>query len=129
MFQQKSMSCYSCLVLYLHAERKHWGLYWRVSELLLSPKEGWRRMKWTLYAEVQRPKKRASSWEVGLRNLIHWWICNSKWFFPLSQKIHISVEVSQWYLLAGLKWLLTIIQKNKQFSQIRKLSLGRHRTQ
>ena len=27
-------------------ERKCWALYRRVSELLLSPKEGWRRIKW-----------------------------------------------------------------------------------
>ena len=39
-------------------ERKVWALYRRVSELLLSPKEGWRRMKWKLYAKVQRPEKR-----------------------------------------------------------------------
>ena len=50
-------------------ERKVWALYRRVSELLLSPKEGWRRMKWKLYAEVQRPEKRASSWEEGLSSL------------------------------------------------------------
>ena len=34
-----------------------------MSELLLSPKEGWHRMKLKLYAEEQRPEKRASSWE------------------------------------------------------------------
>ena len=50
-------------------ERKVWALYRRVSELLLSPKEGWRRMKWKLYAKVQRPEKRASSWEKGLSSL------------------------------------------------------------
>ena len=50
-------------------ERKVWALYRSVSELLLSPKEGWRRMKWKLYAEVQRPEKRASSWEEGLSSL------------------------------------------------------------
>ena len=50
-------------------ERKVWALYRRVSELLLSPKEGWRRMKWKLYAKVQRPEKRASSWEEGLNSL------------------------------------------------------------
>ena len=50
-------------------ERKGWALYWRVSELLLSLKEGWRRMKWKLYAKVQRPEKRASSWEEGLSSL------------------------------------------------------------
>ena len=32
-------------------ERKGWDLYRRVSELLLSPKEGWRRMKWKLYVK------------------------------------------------------------------------------
>ena len=50
-------------------ERKVWALYRKVSELLLSPKEGWRRMKWKLYAKVQRPEKRASSWEEGLSSL------------------------------------------------------------
>ena len=50
-------------------ERKVWALYRRVSELLLSPKEGWRRMKWKFYAKVQRPEKRASSWEEGLSSL------------------------------------------------------------
>ena len=29
-------------------------------------KEGWRRMKWKLYYEVQRPEKRVSSLEEGL---------------------------------------------------------------
>ena len=50
-------------------ERKVWPLYRRVSELLLSPKERWRRMKWKIYAEVQCPEKRASSWEEGLSSL------------------------------------------------------------
>ena len=50
-------------------ESKGWALYRRGSELLLSPKEGWRRMKWKLYAEVQRPEKRASSWEEWLSSL------------------------------------------------------------
>ena len=39
-------------------ETKSWTLYQRMSELLLSLKEGWRRMKWKLYAKVQRPEKR-----------------------------------------------------------------------
>ena len=39
-----------------------------MSELLLSPKERWRRMKWKVCAEVQRPEKRASSWEEGLNS-------------------------------------------------------------
>ena len=47
-------------------ERKGWALYRRVSELLLNPKERWRRIKWNLYAKVQRPEKRASSWEEDL---------------------------------------------------------------
>ena len=50
-------------------ERKVWPLYRRVNELLLSPKERWRRMKWKMYAKVQRPEKRASSWEEGLSSL------------------------------------------------------------
>ena len=47
-------------------ERKVWALYWRVNKLLLKSKEGWRRIKWKMYAEVKRPEKRASSWEEGL---------------------------------------------------------------
>ena len=50
-------------------KRKGGALYQKVSELLLSPKEGWHRTKWTLYPKVQRPKKRASSWEEGLSSL------------------------------------------------------------
>ena len=50
-------------------ERKVWALYRRVSELFLSPKQGWRRMKWKMYVDVQRPEKRASSWEEGLSSL------------------------------------------------------------
>ena len=50
--------------------RKGCALYWRVSELLLSPKEIWHshRMKLKLYSKVQCPEKRASSWEEGLSN-------------------------------------------------------------
>ena len=47
-------------------ERKGWALCRRVIELLLSPKEGWRRMAWKLYAKLQRRKNRAYSWEEGL---------------------------------------------------------------
>ena len=36
---------------------------------MLSPKEGWRRMNWKLYAKVKRHKKRISSWEEGLSSL------------------------------------------------------------
>ena len=50
-------------------ERKVWALYRRVSELLLSPKEGWRRIRWKLYAKVQGPEQRASSWVEGLSSL------------------------------------------------------------
>ena len=50
-------------------ERKGWTLYQRVSELLLSFKEGWRRIKWSLYPKVQSPEKWASSWEEGLSSL------------------------------------------------------------
>ena len=46
-------------------KRKGGALYRRVSEQLLSHKERWCRMNWKLYAKVQRPKKRASSWEEG----------------------------------------------------------------
>ena len=47
-------------------KRKGWALYRTVGELLLSPKEGWRRMKRKFYVKVQHPEKRASSWEEGL---------------------------------------------------------------
>ena len=50
-------------------ERKGWALYQRVSELLLSPREGWCRMKWKLHAKEQCPEKWASSWEEGLSSL------------------------------------------------------------
>ena len=50
-------------------ERKGWALYRRMSELLLSHKQGWRRMKWNLYADEQRTEQRASSWEEGLSSL------------------------------------------------------------
>ena len=46
-------------------EGKGWAFYQRVSELFLSPKEEWRRMKWKLYAKVQRSEKR----EEGLSSL------------------------------------------------------------
>ena len=50
-------------------ERKGWALYRRLSELLLSPKEGWRRMKWRWSAKVQRPEKRTTSWQEGWSSL------------------------------------------------------------
>ena len=50
-------------------ERKVWALYRKVSELLLSPKEGWRSIKWKLYVKVQRPEKQESSWEESLSSL------------------------------------------------------------
>ena len=61
-------------------ERKVWALYRRVSELLLSPKEGRRSMKWKLYAKVQRPEKWASSWEEGLSSLLEgeWAVAESQ---------------------------------------------------
>ena len=61
-------------------ERKGWALYRRVSEQLLSPKEGWLRMKWKLYVEVQRPEKRASFWEKGLSSSpeVEWAVVESQ---------------------------------------------------
>ena len=70
-------------------ERKVWALYRRVSELLLSPKEGWRRMKWKLYAKVQRPEKRASPWEEGLSSLPE-----GEWAVAESQRGMTQDEVS-----------------------------------
>ena len=37
-------------------DRKEWALYRRVSELLLSPKEGWRRIEWNLYDKANALK-------------------------------------------------------------------------
>ena len=53
----------------IRSKRKEGALYRRVSELSLSPKEGWRRIKWNLYAKVQRPEKWASSWEERFSSL------------------------------------------------------------
>ena len=76
-----------------------------------------------------------------VREILNWRINSSlftalinlqqKMSFPLSPKIQISAEISQWFQieLAILKWLSTIIQKKKQFSQIRKLSPGKRCTQ
>ena len=50
-------------------EWKGWAPYRRVIKLLLSLKEGWRRMKWKLYTKVQLPEKRVSSWKEGLSSL------------------------------------------------------------
>ena len=47
-------------------KRKGGAPYRRGSELLLSPNEGWRRIKWKLYSKVQRPEKRVSSLEEVL---------------------------------------------------------------
>ena len=49
--------------------RKGWALYLRVSELLLSPKEGWRRIKWNLYTKTQHPEQPTLSWEQRLSSL------------------------------------------------------------
>ena len=44
------------------------------------PWVGWSRMRWKLYAKVQRPEKRASSWEEGLSSLPEgeWAVAESK---------------------------------------------------
>ena len=52
-----------------------------MSELLLSLKERQRRMKWKLYAKVQRPEKRASFWDERLSCLLE-----SKWPVAESQR-------------------------------------------
>ena len=69
-------------------EKNGGSLYQRVSELLLSPKEGWSRMKWKLYAEVERPEKRASFWEEGLSSLPE-----SEWAVAGSQRGDTQDEV------------------------------------
>ena len=69
-------------------EKKGENLYGRLSELLLSPKEGWRRMKWKLYAELQRPEKRASPWEKVWSLL-----AEGKWAVAESQKGMVQDEV------------------------------------
>ena len=75
-------------------EIKGWALYQRVSELLLSPKEGWRRMKWKLYTEVQRPEKRASSWEEGLISLpeCEWADTESQREWSVKWKLYADVQ-------------------------------------
>ena len=62
------------------SERKVWALYRKVSELLPSPKKGWRRMKWKLYDEVQRPDKKISSWKEGLSSSLEgeWAVAESQ---------------------------------------------------
>ena len=42
----------------------------QIASHLLSPKEGWCRIKWNLYAKGERPEERASSWGEGLRSLL-----------------------------------------------------------
>ena len=46
------------------SKRKGGALYQRVSELLLSPKEGWRGMKWKVYGKVRHPER---IWFVWLK--------------------------------------------------------------
>ena len=77
-------------------DRKFWAPYQRVSELLLSPKEGWRRMKWKLHAEEQRPEKRASSWEEGLSSLPE-----GEWPAAESQKVMTQDKVKLVWRSAG----------------------------
>ena len=67
--QCENINKQQALTSMIFQERKFWAIYRSMSELLLSPKEGWRRLKWTMHVEVQRPEKRASSWEEGLRAL------------------------------------------------------------
>ena len=69
-------------------KRKGWALYRRVIELLLSPKEGWCRIKWKLYAKVQRPEKPAFSWEEGLNSFP-----DSEWAVAESQRGMTQDEV------------------------------------
>ena len=61
-------------------ERKGWALYRRVSELLLCPKDGWRRIKWNLYGKMHPPGKRTSSWVEWLSIL-----SEGKWAVDESQ--------------------------------------------
>ena len=69
-------------------ERKGWVLYRKISKLLLSPKEGWCRMKWNLYVKVQRPEKWASCREEGLDSL-----AEDKWAVAESQRGMTEDEV------------------------------------
>ena len=62
-------------------ERKGWVLYRRVSELILSHNKGGRRMKYKVYAKVQRPEKRISSWKYRLSSLLE-----GKWAVAESQR-------------------------------------------
>ena len=56
------------------------SLYWRVTELLLSSKDRWPRMKWKLYVKVQRLEKRESSWQEGFSSLLEgeWAVAESQ---------------------------------------------------
>ena len=58
-------------------ESKNWALERRVSELLLSPKEGLPRVKWKLYAKMERSEKRVSSCEEGVELFTGEWVCFS----------------------------------------------------
>ena len=69
-------------------KKKGGAIYRKVNEVLLSPKEGWRRIKWNLYAKVQRPEKQASSWGKGLSSLPE-----GKWAIVESQRGMTQNEV------------------------------------
>ena len=90
----------------------------------ISPKNSFRQELRNSKESVNFNQRINSSLFIALMNL------QQKTSFSLSQKIKISWEITQWYRnqLAVVKELLTIIQKNKQVSQIRKLYLRRHRT-
>ena len=62
-------------------ERQGWAFYQRFSKLLLSPKGGWRRIKWNLYATVHHPEKWSSFWEEWFRSS-----SEGDWVFTESQR-------------------------------------------
>ena len=61
---------------------------------MLSPKEGWRRMNWKLYAKVKRHKKRISSWEEGLSSLPEgeWAVAESQRGMTQDEKFYAKVQ-------------------------------------
>ena len=79
-------------------EKKGWALYRRVSELLLSLKEGWRRMKWEFYAKVQRPEKWASSWEERFCSLSEgeWAVVESQGGMTLDEVKIVCQDATPW---------------------------------
>ena len=78
-----------------------------MSELLLSPKEGWCRIKWNLYTKAQRPGKRATFWEKGLIPLPE-----GEWAVAESQREMTQHEVTIVYQDA-MPWKTSIFLRGR----------------